>query len=68
MEEQTKYTFDINGDYKTQFETYVRKKLNRSQTLMWKRWENVQNRNNSKNYPICYYTKSFRTHIPTRCR
>ncbi|MED1088322.1 hypothetical protein [Bacillus mycoides] len=23
MEEQTKYTFDINGDYKTQFETYV---------------------------------------------
>ncbi|MDA1545843.1 hypothetical protein [Bacillus cereus group sp. TH253LC] len=23
MEEQTKYIFDINGDYKTQFETYV---------------------------------------------
>ncbi|MCU5516137.1 hypothetical protein OCF62_16350 [Bacillus wiedmannii] len=23
MEEQTKYTFDINGDYKKQFETYV---------------------------------------------
>ena len=23
MEEQTKYTFDINGDYKAQFETYV---------------------------------------------